>query len=147
MSVKTILPILIGLGACIASPAFAQNSEVSQLYEQVLQNNEFAKAGYIMDTFGMVRIQDGKKSRHQIGVPPNTNVQIMGDCDSDCRDLDLVAYNSQGKKLAEDIADDYYPIIVAKSDDSGIVDIEFTMVDCDAVYCYASYTVFVQDTQ
>lgn len=125
--------------------AQAQNVHISRLYEQVLENLEYANAGYVLDSFGVVRINGNERLRIALDVPSETSIQIMGDCDEDCFDLDLVVRNGAGKTLGEDLADDYYPIVDFVSGADGRIEIELNMVDCDASYCYAAYSVFVDD--
>jgi len=131
------------LFAGVAFPALAQNSYVSRLYEQVLENMEYAQSGYTLDTFGIVRINSGETATIELDVPAKTAVQIMGDCDEDCYDLDLVVRNASGKLLGEDRLDDYYPIVSIVSDGSGRIALEFDLADCAASYCYAAYSVFI----
>lgn len=130
----------------MAFPALAQNLYVSRLYEQVLENIEFTNPGYALDTFGVVRINSGNKATIILDVPAKTPVQIMGDCDEDCYDLDLIARNSSGKLFAEDHLDDYYPIVSFVSDASGRIELEFDLADCAAPYCYAAYSVFIDQS-
>lgn len=135
--------IAVALFAGVAFPALAQNVYVSRLYEQVLENIEYAESGYALDTFGVVRINSGETATIELDVPAKTAVQIMGDCDDDCYDLDLLVRNASGKLLAEDRLDDYYPILSFVSDASGRIALEFDLADCAASYCYAAYSVFI----
>lgn len=135
--------IAVVLFAGMAFPTLAQNVYVSRLYEQVLENVEYAEPGYALDTFGIVRINSGETATIELDVPAKTAVQIMGDCDDDCYDLDLLVRNASGKLLAEDRLDDYYPIVSFVSDASGRIALEFDLADCAASYCYAAYSVFI----
>jgi hypothetical protein len=139
---KTLaLGILASLA--ITGAATAQNVHTSTLYEQILENIALTMPGYVLDSFGVVRITPGTSSRVSLNVPPNREVEIMGDCDDDCFDLDVAVYNKDGKLITEDREDDYYPIVDFKSDSSGRIDIELILHNCEANYCYAAYSVFI----
>lgn len=141
---------LIGIGViagALAAPlsAQAQNIHVSRLYEQVLQNIEFTDPGHALDSFGVIRLNDGAVVTVMLDVPLETSIQVMGDCDEDCVDLDLVVYDDAGEVLAEDRLDDFYPIANFLSGASGRITLELHMVDCAAAYCYTAYSVFVDE--
>lgn len=129
--------------AASPAPLFAQNVHTSTLYEQILENIALTLPGYVLDSFGVVRLTPGATSRISLNIPANRPIEIMGDCDDDCFDLDLVVYNKDGKTVAEDREDDYYPIVEFTSDNSGRIDIDLILHDCEANYCYAAYSVFI----
>ncbi|WP_338606799.1 hypothetical protein V6617_09780 [Pelagibacterium nitratireducens] len=144
-------PFIVALSAAglslAALPAMSQNVHISRLYEQVLENIEYTKPGFFLDSFGVVRLNEGATTRIELDVPTNTAIEIMGDCDEDCTDLDLGIYNAAGKLLGEDRYDDYYPIVSFVSEDDGRLALELDLVDCDAAYCYTAYSVFVEGTE
>lgn len=129
----------------LPAAAAAQNVHISRLYEQILENIEYANPGHELDSFGVVRMNAGEKVRIALDVPERTQVQVMGDCDIDCTDLDLSVYNGTGKLFGEDLLDDDYPIVSFTSDESGRIELELDLIDCGAVYCYTAYSVFVRE--
>ncbi|SDG64379.1 hypothetical protein [Pelagibacterium luteolum] len=139
----TGLAVLTVSTGMIAGPALAQNVHISRLYEQVLENIEYAEAGHVLDTFGVFRLNEGGTVRIEIDVPAEASIQVMGDCDEDCIDLDLTIYDAEGELLGEDRLPDFYPIVDFISGADGRVTIELDMVDCDASYCYTAYSVFI----
>lgn len=134
---------ILAAAAGLPMPLAAQNVHTSMLYEQVLENIDIAPPGYVLDSFGIVRLTPGTASRVSLDVPTERTIEIMGDCDDDCFDLDLVVYSSGKKVLAEDREDDYYPIVDFDTADTGRIEIELIMNDCEANYCYAAYSVFI----
>lgn len=140
---RTLVSGLVIIAAILPAPLSAQNVHTSLLYEQVLENIDIAPPGYVLDSFGIVRLTPGTSSRVSLDVPTERTIEIMGDCDDDCSDLDLVVYSSDKKVLAEDREDDYYPIVYFDTADTGRIEIELIMHDCDANYCYAAYSVFI----
>lgn len=143
--VKPFIAAFSAVGLSLAAlPAQGQNVHISRLYEQVLENIEYTKPGFILDSFGVIRLDEGTTTRIELDVPANTAIEIMGDCDEDCIDLDLGVYNAAGKLLGEDRYEDYYPIVSFVSEDDGRLALELELVDCDAAYCYTAYSVFVE---
>lgn len=138
-----IASVLAALVAGLQAPAMAQNVHTSTLYEQILENIALTPPGYVLDSFGVVRLTPGATSRISLDVPANRLIEIMGDCDDDCSDLDVVVYNKDGKTLASDREDDYYPIVNFTSDAVGRLDIDLILASCEANYCYAAYSVFI----
>lgn len=130
-----------------AAPGLAQNVHISRLYEQVLENINYTEPGHLLDSFGVVRLNEGGTVRVELDVPVETSVQVMGDCDEDCLDLDLGIYNAEGELLGEDRLDDFYPIVNFVSETKGRITLELDMVDCGAAYCYTAYSVFIDGTE
>ncbi|GGA53056.1 hypothetical protein [Pelagibacterium lentulum] len=139
----------LGIASLLAlsgtSPSLAQNVHTSRLYEQVLENVEIALPGHVLDSFGIVRLDKNQSSRITMDVPGGISVQIMGDCDKDCVDLDLMVYGAEGKLLGEDRLEDFYPIVNFQSGQGGRIELVLDLVDCAATYCYAAYTVFLEE--
>lgn len=131
----------------LATPAMAQNVHISRLYEQVLENINYTDPGHLLDSFGVLRLNAGGTARVELDVPAQTSVQIMGDCDEDCFNLDLGVYDAEGALLGEDRLDDFYPIVNFVSGTKGPITLELDLVDCDAAYCYTAYSVFIDGTE
>lgn len=130
-----------------STPGLAQNVHISRLYEQVLENINYAEPGHVLDSFGVIRLNEGENVRVALDVPAGTSIQVMGDCDEDCIDLDLGIYNGAGKLLGEDRLDDFYPIVTFVSEAEGRIELELDLVECEAAYCYTAYSVFVDGAQ
>ena len=56
-------------------------------------------------------LQAGATEGIPLLVVGGTSYQIVGVCDTDCSDLDLVLYDRDGEPVAEDILPDDVPII------------------------------------
>lgn len=138
-----VLGVFAVTAAVLPTYAIGQNVHTSTLYEQILENIALTLPGHVLDSFGVVRLTPGSSSRITLNVPANRSIQIMGDCDDDCLDLDVAVHNKDGKLIAEDREDDYYPIVEFKSDSSGRIDLELVLHHCEANYCYAAYSVFI----
>lgn len=126
-----------------ATPALSQNIYISQLYNQVLENSDVMGGAYALDSFGVQRMLPGGKLRIPVDVPANARIAIMGDCDQDCIDLDLRVFDAQGAELGQDLLADNYPVVSVQMRAGTRIELELDMVNCDAVYCYAAYSVFI----
>jgi hypothetical protein len=58
---------------------------------------------------------------------------IVGMCDTDCGDLNLVIKDSKGNELDSDLEDDDFPILV--TDKGGTASVTVTMVACKTSAC------------
>ena len=56
-------------------------------------------------------------------------------CDSDCGDIDLVLYNDDDVRIANDIGTDDIPVLTGTPDYDGEYYLEAVIADCDADTC------------
>lgn len=136
-----ILALCVSLS--IAGTAHAQNVHIAQLYDQVLENADIMGGEYSLESFGIQRMSAGTSQRIPLDLPTGRTVTIMGDCDEDCRDMNLTVYSQAGKPMGEDVLDDNYPVVSFATGADGRISVGMDMVRCDASYCYAAYSVFV----
>ena len=54
---------------------------------------------------------------------------IMGACDTDCSDMDLVLYDPSGKQVSSDVEDDDFPIVSASPSKTGTYSLRVMMVN------------------
>jgi hypothetical protein len=60
---------------------------------------------------------------------------IVGVCDEDCKDLDLVLYNATGRELASDVQQDDVPVVEVTPDRDGVYMARAVMANCSAEPC------------
>ncbi|MEQ8165277.1 MAG: hypothetical protein RIC93_04270, partial [Alphaproteobacteria bacterium] len=66
---KSFIAALCAAGLTLAAlPALGQNVHISRLYEQVLENIEYTKPGFYLDSFGVVRLNEGGTTRIELDV-------------------------------------------------------------------------------
>ena len=67
----------------------------------------------------------------------NSNYEYIaiGVCDGDCSDLDLILYDGDDVRIANDVGTDVIPILSGSPDTDGDYYLAAVMVDCDADTC------------
>jgi hypothetical protein len=59
----------------------------------------------------------------------------IGVCDGDCGDIDLILYDDDDVRIANDVGTDDIPVLSGSPDYNGEYYLEAVMVDCDADTC------------
>jgi hypothetical protein len=63
------------------------------------------------------------------------NYVFIAVCDYDCRDVNLALYDSDGKLMSEDVADNDQPLLYVNVPREGTFSLEVTIPDCRAIWC------------
>lgn len=128
--------IIVGVFALMQS-AGAQNrfeQQVRTQLDRVGQN--LAKKGFELTT--QVYTGDLDEERNEevsVRLRAGVRYAIVGVCDEDCKDLDLVLYNSSGKELASDVGDDDVPVVELTPDRDGVYMARAVMANCATEPC------------
>ena len=67
---------------------------------------------------------------------------VVGVCDTDCSDVDLVLYDSRGAVYDSDTELDDFPILRFRPSYSGHFSLEVRMYDCRTSVCYYGFSVY-----
>jgi hypothetical protein len=67
---------------------------------------------------------------------------IVGVCDSDCDDLDIVLYTANGRELAADVEDDDVPVVEVSPDQAGVFMARAVMANCTKSPCHYGLGLF-----
>jgi hypothetical protein len=78
----------------------------------------------------------------ELQLEAGTAYAIMGACDTDCSDLDLVLLDPAGAEVAEDVADDDYPVVAVQPERSGTYRVQVAMAACSEEPCRYGLGVF-----
>ncbi|MEO1347867.1 MAG: hypothetical protein AAFW84_03575 [Cyanobacteria bacterium J06635_15] len=120
--------------------------------ESVACNNEWAqqaldylkaKLGHTPPFYFCYEIDAGETETtyltvDEIDLSMGDNHAFVGECDSDCSDLDLRVYDDYGRLVGEDSTSDSYAEVYLSGVEVGeTYQVEITMYDCDAPYCGA----------
>jgi hypothetical protein len=70
--------------------------------------------------------------------------QLMGGCDTDCTDLDLVLYDPAGNPVDSDVQADDYPIVTGKPASDAVYTLEVRMTKCAAEPCRYAIQQYVK---
>lgn len=157
MLLKKLQPKLIGTIAAITAvssslftfvtPVRADHTQyIEQVRDQLLQGAiALGLGGYTLthDPFVDV-LTRGNSDYITLNLRAGTSYGIVGVCDDDCRDLDLVLYNSRGNRVAYDVDRDDKPVISIRPSRSGTYRLRVDMTSCRTNGCYYGVGVFGQ---
>jgi hypothetical protein len=89
-------------------------------------------------------LNNATKERLTVRLGAGLTSQIMGGCDKDCSDLDLVLYDPAGNQVDSDVQADDYPIVSARPSSDGVYTLEVRMVKCSAEPCRYAIQQYVK---
>lgn len=78
----------------------------------------------------------------EIELASAVEYMIMGVCDADCDDLDLVLTDPDGNEITSDALNDAYPVLLFTAPAGGAYILWVTMYDCSVSPCSFGYKVF-----
>jgi hypothetical protein len=81
------------------------------------------------------RLDDGDDETVTFDLNRGTTYMIMGVCDNDCSDLDLVLYDGDGDEVDSDLELDDVPIVSVSTGRADTYRVEVRMADCDSEPC------------
>ena len=143
---RTALALAAVAGAFIATTAAArpQDEWVAQV-RRLLQRagQEMENRGYTMThRIYTGSLNDDASEFVSLDLQIGTQYQIMGQCDTDCSDLDLTLYDPRGNQVDEDLELDDYPVVSVTPGRSGTYRVKVTMANCSAEPCRYGIGVF-----
>jgi hypothetical protein len=127
-----------------AAPLAAQPGPVvqSQLRAAVAEatSNGYALQGRLL--YGA--LNDGAAETIRVSLTAGTSYLIVGVCDEDCSDMDLILSDATGRSLAQDILDDDTPVLTLEITRSGGYDLRVRMPDCSVNPCGYGVAILAQ---
>ena len=87
-------------------------------------------------------VNDGGSERVRLDLDVGTDYQIIGACDDDCTDMDLILYDGNGREVDSDLLEDSFPIVSVMVVRSGAFSVEVSMANCTAEPCRYGIGVF-----
>lgn len=114
-------------------------------------NNQLTRIDGKMREYNMVRSHDvgaatlnqNGRTSYTITLQAGKRYGIVGVCDNDCRDLDLILKDSSGNVLKRDVEDDDAPLIVWDATVSGRYTVEVVMANCQRGPCRFAVSTYV----
>jgi hypothetical protein len=139
------LAVAVGMAVITsAAPLAAQAGAVvqSQLREAVsaAASSGFARQG----PFIYGALNDGAGETVRVSLTAGTSYLIVGVCDEDCSDMDLILRDATGRSLAQDILDDDTPVLTLEITRSGGYDLTIRMPDCSVNPCGYGVAILAQ---
>jgi len=78
----------------------------------------------------------GQSEDLYISLHSDTAYALVGLCDNDCRDLDLVLYNAHGNEVDADHKPGDTPIVIVAPSESERYRLHVIMVNCATSHCF-----------
>ncbi|HVK81754.1 MAG TPA: hypothetical protein VM915_14195 [Verrucomicrobiae bacterium] len=146
-SIKSTLGTLAAL-LLLASTASAQvpDPHARELAQQLAQAETIlADQGYgrAAGPFaGGLNQRDSR--RYNVTLRAGQVYQIVGVCDTRCRDIDLRVYDPNNAVIAQDLLDDRVPVVRVRPRATGQYAIELSMFACGAQPCWYAVNVYAR---
>ena len=140
------LLLTAALGAALLAPvaAHAQDAWVRQVRSLLsVAGRTFEEHGYEL-THRMYTgsLNDDGSEMVEIELDVGMEYQIMGACDEDCSDLDLILYDGRGNVIDSDMLDDDFPVVSVTVSRSGVFRMRVNMAACSVEPCRYGIGVF-----
>lgn len=127
----------------VAVPASAQTAR--DVVETVL-----AEAGKVFKAEGFTKSgpdviaeqAQGKSGRHQVKLTGERVYSFSAVCDTDCSDIDLTLYDSNGRVVDADTDDSDSAVIAVPIESSGTYTLELLMAKCSEAPCVYGITTW-----
>jgi hypothetical protein len=131
--------------AASAAPVAAQIDPVVQGQLEAAVEM-MADAGYsLRGEFRSGGLANGAEETLSIDLVAGTTYAILGVCDADCSDMDLMLIDAAGRMIAQDILEDDVPILTPEITAGGTYGLRVTMPACSVDPCSYAIAIFTQD--
>lgn len=134
--------LLLGFVAAAGAASFAQPARAQDQWAQQIQrlfdkaNEQMQSNGYRPDSAiqqGALRASGSERITIHVSGGGNPT-EIMGLCDTDCSDMDLVLYDRAGNVLDKDLQADDVPIVTWRGGEADL-SLEVRMIKCKTDPC------------
>lgn len=135
----------------VASPAQAPTAADYQ--QQILQRLSQAEQAFAAQGFQQVSPPfSGQLPQGQYAAVPATlqagiEYRIIGVCDNDCGDLDLVLYDQNNVLISQDNLQDATPVVAVAPQWSGPFTVQAVMHNCTVAPCYYALALYGRPLQ
>ena len=143
--IRILVPIAL-LAVCLAPPVEmrAQDAWEVQVREQLAAAGvRFAEGGYeLTQQIQVGSLENGEDDTIMLELEREQRYMIMGVCDRDCSDLDMVLYHGDGSRFGDDLGMNAFPIMDVAVDWDGSFTLEMRMAECSSEPCRYGLGVF-----
>ncbi|HVY87171.1 MAG TPA: toll/interleukin-1 receptor domain-containing protein [Caulobacterales bacterium] len=87
-------------------------------------------------------LAQGQTWNMPVQLVPGVDYRLVGVCDRDCSDLDLVLLDQQGNIVTQDTATDDHPVVSVQTQYAGNYVIEVRMYQCSVAPCYYAVALY-----
>ncbi|HVZ98715.1 MAG TPA: toll/interleukin-1 receptor domain-containing protein [Caulobacterales bacterium] len=87
-------------------------------------------------------LAQGQTWNMPVQLVPGVDYRLVGVCDADCSDLDLVLHDQSGAILVQDTETNDHPVVPARTQYAGNYVVEVRMYNCTAPPCYYAVALY-----
>jgi hypothetical protein len=140
---RVAVVVAVALGV-LSSAARGQNQWRDQVegylkrHAQVLTDRGFAQTHETQ--IGSLR--DGENESFTLTLHAGTQYALIGVCDNDCNDVDLVLYDADGNEVDSDVQADDYPLVQVTPSETMRYSVKVIMASCKTNPCWYGIGVY-----
>lgn len=140
-----------GQGAQPAPPAGVQTAEAYQ--QQVMARLQQVNQAFIGQGFQAIdqpatgTLAQGQNTTFPANLSTGIEYRIVGVCDNDCADLDLVLYDQNNNVVSQDQLTDATPIVSVAPQWTGPFTVQVVMHNCAQAPCYYALALYGRQMQ
>lgn len=132
----------------IATPVVAEPVQSDVIARQLTEADglvQQAKGAYSIVTTLRANLDDGQQRGDIVRLSAGGDYVVVGVCDNDCGDFDLVVNDSNGNEVGSDYLDDDVPMVNIDGARGGSYQIQSIMADCSIEPCATAVRVYRVD--
>jgi hypothetical protein len=140
---KKLLAVVCGVTLLLAAPSASADNQYEQAVKGFL-DSQHQIDGYSQDrgtSDWIVALQSGKPQYWEVQLARGAQYQIVGVCDTDCKDVDMEVFDSRGNSVGSDVLADDYPRVTLTPASSGTFSVKMWLHECSREPCYAGARV------
>jgi hypothetical protein len=141
---RVVVAVTVAL-AFVAKPALAQENRWREQVENQLKNaaKTLRDKGYDQTHETQIgSLHDNENDSFTLTLHSGTSYALVGVCDNDCKDIDLVLYNADGDQVDSDIQNDDVPIVQVTPRETQRYRVKVIMADCRTSPCWYGIGVY-----
>jgi hypothetical protein len=92
-------------------------------------------------------LQQGQSWNVPAQLQPGLDYRIVGVCDRDCADLDLVVFDAQGAVVTQDTSTTSQPVVAIQPAYLGNFTVQVQMFNCTVAPCYYAVALYARPLQ
>lgn len=92
----------------------------------------------------IIGLQAGGEHDWSVRLRRGTDYRIVGACDNECNDVDLILLDAQGREIDSDLLTDDYPIVSVRPESDSRYTVRIRLVTCTIEPCYVGARVLQQ---
>ncbi|MEM7414355.1 MAG: caspase family protein [Gemmatimonadota bacterium] len=136
---KRLVRIACAFLFLVAAPLAAQDNEAWSAVDEMMQGDGYVQALAEALVGGL---DAGTNETVRLSLVPGIEFRIVGMCDGDCDDLDLVLFDLNGEEITSDFLVDAAPFLQAEVGAAGSYPLRVDMVNCSVEPCIWSVMAY-----